>query len=94
MSVESNINLYYEGLIDSIASQVGCELQQDPEADEWRLVQQAMDTRLFGMVDQAYILAHAYLEGYVTSDSSTLDWDEVWEMVMEDVRRALGGCDE
>ena len=81
--INSNINSYYEELIESIAE---CVLDYDDinEENEIDYINEAIDSKLIYYQDQAYVLAHALLEGYV-SFYGDFNWDEIYQMLLDDV---------
>ena len=88
----SNINSEYEELIASVVEQVvdtaKTELTTEPdleldELDLTSIVQEEMDQRIIYYTDQAYCLAHYFLNECDTS--GTIEWTNVWEMVFNDI---------
>ncbi len=89
MAVESNINMYYEELIESLAERAFDSVQYvDDDVDETELIWQAIDDGLIYYTDQAYIVAHALQNGFIEWGKEPL-WDEITEMLYSDVSEAL-----
>lgn len=63
MSVESNINMYYEELVASVAERAADDIKNDVEEDE--AIMRAIDDGLMYYTDQAYIVAHALQNGFI-----------------------------
>lgn len=64
------------------------------ETDKMEAVYQAMDEGFIYSYDEAIVLAHAYLEGYISLRSGTLDWDTVLENLMDDINTHLLSIDK
>lgn len=88
MSVESNINLYYEGIISSIADRVEDYRKDGGVWDGSDEMYQAIDDELIYYCDQGYILAMAVCRGYINWYKE-VKWDEVYEMLYSDVQEEL-----
>lgn len=88
MSVESNINLYYEELISSIAERAKKNIADGGYEDETDAIWRAIDAGLIYCRDQAYILAMAACRGYV-SWNEDINWEEITEMLFEDINGQL-----
>lgn len=90
MAAESNINLYYEEQIASIAEHVMERVdeihKEDPEREIDNLndiIIEEIDTASIYYADQAYYLAKYHLNNGNLSDS--IAWTDVWDMVFNDV---------
>ena len=81
--INSNINSYYEELIESIAERV-LDYDDINEENEIDYINEAIDSAFIYYQDQAYVLAHALLEGYV-SFYGDFNWDEINQMLFDDV---------
>ena len=88
MSVNSNINMYYEELIDSIAERAKDNIADGGYEDETEAIWQAIDDGLMYYCDQGYILAMAVCRGYI-SWYKEVNWDEITEMIYEDVSERM-----
>ena len=86
MSVESNINMYYEELVASIAERAADDIKNDVEEDE--AIMQAIDDGLMYYTDQAYIVAHALQNGFVKWGGE-VEWDAIWEDLYADVAEEM-----
>ena len=85
MSVESNINIYYEELVESLAERAFDSIQYvDDDVDETDLIWEAIDSGLIYYTDQAYVVAHALQEGFIEWGKEPL-WDRIAEMLYDDV---------
>lgn len=87
MSVQSNINSYYEELVSSIAEYAFEDLHDEGYKDCERsdIIWQSIDQRLIYYTDQAYVLARAMQNGFISWNDHREIWDNVWEMLYEDV---------
>lgn len=86
MAVESNINMYYEELIASVAERALDDIKNDVEEDE--AINQAIDDGLMYYTDQAYIIAHALQNGFVKWGGE-VEWDAIFEDLYADVSTEL-----
>lgn len=86
MAVESNINMYYEELIASMAERALDDIKND--VDETDAINQAIDDGLMYYTDQAYIIAHALQNGFVKWGSE-VEWDAIWEDIYTDVAEEM-----
>lgn len=88
MAVESNINMYYEELIESLAERAYDDVKDGGYGDEDECVWNAIDDGLIYYADQAYVVAHALQNGFIEWGKEPL-WDEITEMLYSDVSEAL-----
>lgn len=86
MSVESNINMYYEELVASIAERAADDIKNGVEEDE--AIMRAIDDGLIYYTDQAYIVAHALQNGFIKWGQEC-DWDAIFEDLYADVSAEL-----
>lgn len=86
MSVESNINMYYEELVASIAERAADDIKNGVEEDE--AIMQAIDDGLMYYTDQAYIVAHALQNGFIKWGQEC-EWDAIFEDLYADVSAEL-----
>lgn len=86
MSVESNINMYYEELVASIAERAADDIKNDVEEDE--AIMRAIDDGLIYYTDQAYIVAHALQNGFIKWGQEC-EWDAIFEDLYADVSAEL-----
>lgn len=88
MSIESNINSYYEELIASMAERAKGYEDEGGVWDGSDAIWQAIDDSLMFYCDQGYVLAMAVCRGYVNWYKD-VSWDEITEMLYEDVSEEL-----
>lgn len=86
MSVESNINMYYEELVASIAERAADDIKNGVEEDE--AIMRAIDDGLIYYTDQAYIVAHALQNGFIKWGQEC-EWDAIFEDLYADVSAEL-----
>lgn len=86
MSVESNIDMYYEELVASIAERAADDIKNGIEEDE--AIMQAIDDGLIYYADQAYIVAHALQNGFIKWGGE-VEWDAIFEDLYADVSAEL-----
>lgn len=91
MAVESNINMYYEELIASMAERALDDIEDD--VDETDAINQAIDDGLMYYTDmyytdQAYIIAHALQNGFIEWGGE-VEWDAIFEDLYADVSAEL-----
>lgn len=86
MSVESNINMYYEELVASMAERALDDIKNDVEEDE--AIMRAIDDGLIYYTDQAYIVAHALQNGFIKWGQEC-EWDAIFEDLYADVSAEL-----
>lgn len=86
MAVESNIEMYYEELIESIAERAYDDMKNGGDEDE--CVWQAIDDGLIYYCDQAYVVANALQNGFI-SWGKTIEWDAIIDMLYSDVSEEL-----
>lgn len=85
MAVESNIEMYYEELVASLA-----ERAKDSDGMErGDAIAQAIDDGLIYYADQAYIMAHALEQGLVEWGGNVA-WDEIYDMLYNDINEEMG----
>lgn len=88
MATESNINSYYWELIESLAERAKDNVEDGGYGDEDECVWNAMDDGLIYYADQAYVVAHALQEGYV-SWGKTIEWDAIIDMLYSDIKEEM-----
>lgn len=91
MATESNINMYYEELINSLAERAYDDIKDnegDNYEDEADAISQAIDDGLIYYTDQAYIIAHAFQSG-LFDWGKDINWDIIWEELYNDVSEEL-----
>ena len=86
MAVESNIEMYYEELIESIAERAYDDMKDGGDEDE--CIWQAIDDGLIYYADQAYVVANALQNGFI-SWGKTIEWDAIIDMLYSDVSEEL-----
>lgn len=86
MAVESNINMYYEELIESLAERAYDSMKDGGDEDE--CIWNAVDDGLIYYCDQAYILANALQDGFIEW-GKTIEWDAISDMLYSDVSEEL-----
>lgn len=86
MAVESNIEMYYEELIESIAERAYDDMKNGGDEDE--CIWQAIDDGLIYYADQAYVVANALQNGFI-SWGKTIEWDAIIDMLYSDVSEEL-----
>lgn len=89
MAVESNINMYYEELIESLAERAYDSMKDGGYGDEDECIWNAIDDGLIYYCDQAYVVANALQNGFI-SWGKTIEWDAIIDMLYSDVREELG----
>lgn len=88
MSVDNNINLYYEELVQSMAERAKDSIVPGGYEDETDAIWQAIDNSLMFYSDVGYVLAMATCRGYIEWNKD-VNWDEISEMLYEDVSEEL-----
>lgn len=88
MAIESNIDSYYWELIESLAERAKDNAKDGGYGDEDECVWSAMDDGLIYYTDQAYVVAHALQEGYV-SWGKTIEWDAIIDMLYSDIKEEM-----
>ena len=86
MAVESNIEMYYEELISSLAERAFDDMKDGGDEDE--CIWQAIDDGLIYYADQAYVVANALQNGFI-SWGKTIEWDAIIDMIYSDVSEEL-----
>lgn len=86
MAVESNINMYYEELVQSMAERAADDIKNDVEESE--AINQAIDDGLMYYADQAYVVAHALQNGFIKWYGAP-EWDAIYEDLYADVSAEL-----
>lgn len=86
MAVESNIDMYYEELIASMAERALDDIKND--VDETDAINQAIDDGLMYYTDQAYIIAHALQNGFIKWGGE-VEWDAIFEDLCADISAEL-----
>lgn len=88
MAVESNIEMYYEELINSIAERAYDSMKDGGYGDEDECIWSAIDDELIYYFDQAYVVANALQNGFIEW-GKTIEWDDINDMLYSDVREEL-----
>ena len=86
MAVESNINMYYEELVASMAERALDDIKNDVE--EGDAINQAIDDGLIYYADQAYIVAHALQNGFLKWGGE-VEWDAIYEDLFADIAEEI-----
>lgn len=86
MAVESNIEMYYEELVESLAERAYDSMKDGGDEDE--CIWQAIDDGLIYYADQAYVVANALQNGFI-SWGKTIEWDAIIDMLYADVSEEL-----
>lgn len=88
--IKSNISLYYEDFVASLAETARLKLSESEGEyeDEAQAVSDAICEQFIFHVDRAYVLAHAYIEGYVEW-CGEVDWESLDAMLYDDVHDEL-----
>lgn len=86
MAVESNIEMYYEELIESLAERAYDDMKDG--GDEAECIWNAIDDGLIYYCDQAYVVANALQNGFI-SWGKTIEWDAIIDMLYSDVSEEL-----
>lgn len=86
MAVESNIDMYYEELVQSMAERAADDIKNDVEESE--AINQAIDDGLMYYADQAYVVAHALQNGFIKWGGE-VEWDAIWGDMYADVSAEL-----
>lgn len=85
MSIESNINMYYEELVSSIAERAIENIKyRDADCDESEAINDAINDGLIYYADQAYIVAHALQNGFIKWGGE-IEWDAIYEDLYADI---------
>lgn len=84
MSINSNINLYYEELVQSIAERAYDNMKDGGYSGDDECVWSAIDDGLMYYCDEAYVLAMALCRGVITWNND-VNWDEINDMFCQDV---------
>lgn len=96
MSASSNINLYYESLVEDYAATAKMWMQEQEDNDEEygydydenNAVDRTLDDQFIYGTDEAYVLAHAYVNGFFRWGEE-IDWGEIYQQLREDVYNEL-----
>lgn len=86
MAVESNIEMYYEELVESLAERAFDDMKDGGDEDE--CIWNAIDDGLIYYCDQAYVVANALQNGFI-SWGKTIEWDTIIDMLYSDVSEEL-----
>lgn len=86
MAVESNIEMYYEEIVSNLAERAYDGMKNGGDEDE--CVWQAIDDELIYYCDQAYVVANALQNGFI-SWGKTIEWDAIIDMLYSDVSEEL-----
>lgn len=84
MSIQSNINMYYKELVDSLKERREWVVEDDPKIEPFEAEARAMDDGLMYYVDQAYVLAEALMSGRIKW-GEPVDWQNIYDMLIEDM---------
>ena len=82
MSVQNNIDVYYEELVDQLKR--AANENKAEECDDTEAVSCAIDNELMGYANQAYVLAYALQSGFIKW-GEPVEWGEVYDMLFSDV---------
>lgn len=82
--MESNITTYYEALVYSLAK-TATTIHNEGTEDRTECVSKAIDERFYKSCDMAYVLAHGFLEGYITWGKENMPWTALGEVLWNDV---------
>lgn len=89
---ESNINLYYEELTNDLAWRAYDIIKDSKNAgeniDDYEAISQAISDGLIYYADQAYVIAK-YHTSYCMNWGEQINWDELWEMLTQDITDEL-----
>lgn len=88
MAVESNVNMYYEGLVESMAERALDNIEDGGYGDEDECIWAAIDDGLMYYIDQAYIVAQGLMNGYITWGKE-FDWTELHDMLYTDITKEM-----
>lgn len=88
MAVESNIEMYYEEIVNSLAERAYDSLKDGGYSDEDECIWNAIDDGLIYYCDQAYVVANALQNGFI-SWGKTIEWDAITDMLYSDVSEEL-----
>lgn len=91
MNNKSNINMYYEEVVSSMAERAADDIKNGVEENE--AIMQAIDDGLIYYADQAYIVAHALQNGFIKWGQEC-EWDAIFEDLYADVSAELGELKE
>ena len=86
MTIENNINKYYEEQIENIADAVMERIGESMPLDD--IITEETDSASYYYCDQAYYLAKYHTTNCANANGS-IDWLDVWQMVYDDVRIAV-----
>lgn len=86
MAVESNIETYYEEVVSNLAERAYDGMKDGGDEDE--CIWQAIDDGLIYYCDQAYVVANALQNGFI-SWGKTIEWDAIIDMLYSDVSEEL-----
>lgn len=88
MSIQSNIETYYEEQVE-FAVETALTCIRDDHEDEETALHYAIDNAfyIYGC-DHAYTIAHAYNEGLIKRGEQ-IDWEAIDLMIYDDVYREL-----
>lgn len=90
MSVQSNIKMYYEELVEDLKERKQWAIEDEPSLEPFEAEARAMDDGLMYYADQAYVLAQALMNGTIKW-GEPIEWQDVYDMLLEDMK---GGMDE
>ena len=86
MSNKSNINMYYEEVVASMAERAQDDI--DNGVEEYEAIATAIDDGLMYYTDQAYVLAFMLQGGFIRW-GDTVDWDIIFENLVDDVSNEI-----
>lgn len=84
MSIKSNIDMYYEALIDDLKGRKQWMIEGNLDVEPSEAEARALDDGLMYYVDQAYILAQALMSGRIQWGEE-VDWQAIYDMLIEDM---------
>lgn len=86
--IKSNLNSYYEDLIESIAEYADENIKDGYAEDEYAAIFDAINDKIIYYCDQGYILAQAIVRGYAEWGKA-IEWDQIYDMLYDDVKKDL-----
>lgn len=87
MTVQSNINMYYEELVSDLRERKRLELEEEPDLEPYEARARALDNGLMYYADQAYVLAYALTTG-VIQWGEPVEWEAIYDMLTSDMEES------
>lgn len=84
---QSNINSIYEGIVRDLSQRAKMIMDEgslDERRDETEIILKAIDEGLIYGSDEAYVIAHAYIEG-LFSWNEQIYWEDILETLIDDI---------